>query len=304
MEIVPFGGWDRCARFVLGKVELLVTMEVGPRIIRFGTIDGPNELKEYADQMGKSGGAKYRSYGGHRLWIGPEDEVRTMQPDNDPVEHVTGGEWEAFRSKPDKFFMQKEIAVAVDKRRKAIRLRHRIYNRGAYDVKLTPWTITVMAENGECLFPHAPFQPHPQKLLPVRPLVLWSYTRLSDPRYTLGPGLVRLRHDTGGDNQKVGMPVEQGYAAYSNHGNLFLKRFGYVEGAEYPDLGCNFETFTRHDMLEIESLGPLQTVKAGAYAEHDETWYLVENVTTPEDTAQAASWLESIAKDRPHLADH
>jgi hypothetical protein len=183
-----------------------------------------------------------------------------MQPDNDPVEHVSGGDWEVFRSRPDKFFMQKEIAVALDKKRKAVLLRHRVYNRGAYDVRLAPWAITVMAPGGECLFPHAPFQPHPQRLLPVRPLVLWSYTRLNDPRYTLGAGLVRLRQDKNGDNQKVGMPVEQGYAAYANSGNLFLKRFSYDEKAEYPDLGCNFETFTRQDMLEMETLGPMQTV--------------------------------------------
>ena len=153
------------------------------------------------------------------------------------------------------------------------------------------------------MFPHAPFQPHPQRLLPTRPLVLWSYTDLSDDRYTLGPGLVRLRQDANGNNQKIGMPVAQGYAAYANHGNLFIKRFAYDEHAEYPDFGCNFETFTRQDMLEIESLGPLQKVSAGGYAEHCETWYLVEKAAPPEDTAEAAKWLDAIAKDRPHFAN-
>jgi hypothetical protein len=301
MDIVSYGGWDRCARFTIGKTELFVTLDVGPRIIRLAAKDGPNELKEYADQMGRTGGEKYRSYGGHRLWIGPEDEIRTMQPDNGAVEHGSGGQWEAFRSKPDKFLMQKEIAIALDKKRKAFRIRHRIYNRGAYDVKLAPWSITVMDEGGECLVPHASFQPHPQRLLPVRPLVLWSYTRLDDPRYTLGPGLIRLRHDPKGSNQKIGMPVAQGYAAYANHGNLFLKRFDFQDNVEYPDMGCNFETFTRQDMLEIESLGPMQTVAGGSCAEHFETWYLIENSTPPQDTAEATKWLDIIAKDRPHL---
>src|SRR5689334_13060607 len=99
MQEVPFGGWDRCARFAIGNLEMIVTLEVGPRIIRFGEAGGQNVLKEYADQMGKTGGDQYHSYGGHRLWIGPEDPVRTMQPDNDPVEHVSGGNWEVFRSK-------------------------------------------------------------------------------------------------------------------------------------------------------------------------------------------------------------
>ena len=30
--------------------------------------------------------------------------------------------------------------------------------------------------------------------------------------------------------------------------------------ATYPDLGCNFETFTNEEILEIESLGPLVTL--------------------------------------------
>ena len=302
MEIVPYGGWERCARFVVGKVELFVTMDVGPRVIRFGFVGGPNELKEYPDQMGKTCGEAYHSYGGHRVWIGPEDPVRTMQPDNDPVEHVTGGEWEAFRSRPDQFRMQKEMAIALDSKHQAIRLRHRIYNCGAYAVQLAPWTITVMEEGGECLFPHAPFGAQPTHLLPVRPFVLWAYTRLDDPRYVLGPGLVRLRQEKTGGNQKVGMPVEQGYGAYANRGHLFLKRFAYDFKATYPDFGCNFETFTREDMLEIESLGPLQTVEGGSYAEHYETWYLLENGTPPADTGEAAKWLEALARERPLLA--
>lgn len=302
MEVVPYGGWNRCARFVLGKIELLVTMDVGPRVIRLALMEGENELKEYASQMGQTGGQEYRSYGGHRLWIGPEDPVRTMQPDNDPVEHSVEGDWQVFRIEPDQFGMQKEMAVAVDESRQAFRLRHRVYNRGSEPKNpFTPWTITVMAPGGECLFPHAPFQPHPERLLPVRPLVLWSYTRLNDPRYTLGPGIVRFRHDPNGDNQKIGMPVEQGYAAYANHGNLFLKRFDYDSAADYPDFGCNFETFTRQDMLEVESLGPMQTVAQGAYAEHFETWYLLEGQAPPEDTAEAATWLAGIAADRPFL---
>lgn len=298
MEIVPYGGWARCARFVLGSVELIVTMDVGPRVIRYGYVGGPNELKEYADQMGKTGGDQYRSYGGHRLWIGPEDEVRTMQPDNDPVEHSEAGVWQVFSTKPDQFRMQKEMAVALDEERLAFRLRHRIYNLGAYDVMFAPWTITVMAPGGECIAPLHTFQPHSERLLPARQLVLWGYTNLSDPRYKIGQGVLVLRHDAEGDYQKVGMPVEQGHAAYANHGNLFLKRFGYDEEAEYPDLGCNFETFTRHDMLEVESLGPLEVVSGGEYAEHFETWYLLENQTVPDEPAD---WLRAIADERPLL---
>ncbi len=61
MELVAYGGWNRCARIVAGNTEAIVTLEVGPRIIRYGLIGGPNELVEYSKDMGKTGGDEYRS---------------------------------------------------------------------------------------------------------------------------------------------------------------------------------------------------------------------------------------------------
>jgi hypothetical protein len=297
MEIVPYGGWNRCARLVSGDTEMLVTLEVGPRIIRYGLIGGPNELVEYEKDMGKKGGDEYRSYGGHRLWIAPEDQVKTLQPENEAVEQREEEGWAIFTIKPDRFHLQKEIRVKPSEG--GFMIEHRIYNRGAYDVELAPWALTVMAPGGECLFPQAPFQPHSENFLPVRPLVLWSYTRMSDPRWTWGDRVVRLRHQDGGDPQKCGALVAQGYAAYANRGNLFLKRFPFDPDALYPDMDCNFETFTRHDMLEVESLGPLQFVEPGGAAVHEEAWYLIPNATPPEDDEQCGDWLEALAADRP-----
>src|SRR5947209_869066 len=96
MEIVSYGGWDRCARIVSGQIEMIVTLEVGPRIIRLGQIGGPNEFVEYPDEMGKRGGDEYRSYGGHRLWIAPEEMPKTYFPDNAPVEYEVDGQWHVF----------------------------------------------------------------------------------------------------------------------------------------------------------------------------------------------------------------
>jgi len=55
---------------------------------------------------------------------------------------------------------------------------------------------------------------------------------------------------------------------------MFVKRFGWVEGATYPDGGVNFETFSNEDFLELESLGPLVALDPGASASHEERWEL------------------------------
>ncbi|HZH99413.1 MAG TPA: hypothetical protein VEX38_10620 [Fimbriimonadaceae bacterium] len=297
METVSYGGWQ-CARLVSGKAELLVTLDVGPRVIRLGIIGGSNELHESDKDRGKKGGEEYRSYGGHRLWIAPEHPVRTLQPENEPVEHETEADWHIFRSKPDRFGIQKEIRITAPGD-EGFLLEHRIYNTGVYAVELAPWALTVMAAGGECVFPHASHQAHSENFLPVRPLVLWSYTDMADPRWTWGSQVVRLRQDRERGPQKVGAFVGQGYACYANHGNTFVKRFDADPGADYTDFGCNFETFTRQDMLEVESLGPMQVVDAGAYAVLNEGWRLFPGTTPPQSDEACAKWLEGLAHECP-----
>lgn len=60
---------------------------------------------------------------------------------------------------------------------------------------------------------------------------------------------------------KIGINNEDGWAAVVNHGQIFLKNFRMNIDGNYPDYGCNFETFTNGIFLECESLGELKTLK-------------------------------------------
>jgi hypothetical protein len=139
-----------------------------------------------------------------------------------------------------------------------------------------------MAEGGIGVFPQEPFQAHSENLLPVRPLVLWGYTNMDDERWNWGERLVRLAQRGVSSYQKIGAFVSAGWAAYINDGVMFLKRFPAIQ-ATYPDFGCNFEMFTRHDMLELESLGPLTSIAPGAHVDHHEEWHLLQDVGDTDD---------------------
>ena len=274
-EIISYGGWRNCIRLSDGRTELVATTDVGPRVIRFGFIGGPNLLKEYPEQLGRRGGKKWRIYGGHRLWTAPEDRRRTYTPDNDPVEWTWTRNILRLRTKADpQFGLAKElrIAYAADG---SVRLDHRIRNQGKRPIALAPWTLTVMAPGGEAIFPQEPYATHPDALLPVRPLVLWAYTKMDDPRWTWGENEIRLRQDPKAkDAQKVGFFSTRGWMAYRLNRQVFIKRHACATGATHPDMGCNVETFTNQDMLELETLGPLVNLKPGTHIEHSETWGL------------------------------
>lgn len=277
MEKMSYGGWPNCIRLSNGSIELIATTDVGPRVIRLGFVGGQNFFAEYPDQMGKTGGDEWRIYGGHRLWHAPEASPRTYAPDNDPVQtEWNGSTLKLIQAVEASTGIQKEMEITIESDADRISLVHRLINHNLWDVDLAPWTLTVMTKNGRAVYPQEPYRPHPEYLLPARPMVLWHYTDLSDPRWIIGPKYLQLRQDPrAATKEKVGLLNKQGWAAYVLGGEVFIKRFPYREGAEYPDYGCNFETFTDADMLEIESVGPLTRLHAGGGAvEHVETWHL------------------------------
>ena len=275
-ERVNYGGWPNCVRLSNDKMELIVTTDVGPRVIRTGFIGGQNLFKEAPEDMGKTGGDTWRGYGGHRLWHAPEAMPRTYFPDNGPVKYSWNGKTlKLVQAVETTTGMAKEIEITLAPAENKVTLVHRITNKGLWDVELSPWCLTVMAPGGRAIFPQEPFRPHPDYLLPARPVVLWHYTDMKDPRWIWGTQYIQLRQDPGrAIKQKVGLLNKQGWTAYYLKGDLFIKRFGFDPQGQYPDYGCNNEAFTNADMLEVETLGPLAKVAPEGSVEHTETWIL------------------------------
>jgi len=281
MEQIEFGGWPNCLRLANDQIELVATTDVGPRIIRLAFIGGRNLFKTFDATLGLSGGSEWRSYGGHRLWHAPETRPRTYAPDNGPVEHEWDGETLTLRGLERENGLEKEMMVTLDRSAPRVMVRHRITNRGPWAVELAPWSISVMAPGGRAILPHAEYRPHPDSLNPAGPLVLWYYTDMSDSRWNWGRRYIQLRQDPAATSaQKVGFLNTKGWAAYVLEGDAFVTRFPYIPDARYPDYGCNIQTFTNSEMLEMETLGPVSRIEPGGFVDHDEIWELRRGVVT------------------------
>lgn len=286
LEKVAYGGWPNCYHLSNHEVELIATTDVGPRLIRFGFIGGPNEFKEFDEEIGKTGGDEWRSYGGHRLWHAPEEEPRTYVPDNDAVELKEHDDFIRMRPPVEINGLQKEIDVSLVANSARARIVHRLFNRSQWPIECAPWALSVMAPGGVCVFPLPPRGGHPENLAPASSLTLWKFTDMSDARWMWGHKYIMLRQDESNESpQKVGASVVDGWAAYANSGRLFVKTFPFDAAARYADLGANFETFTNESMLEVETLGPLQNIAPGQAIEYIEEWALFRDVPTPQSEA-------------------
>jgi hypothetical protein len=75
-----------CLRLANDHAELILTLDVGPRVISYQVTGGKNVFKTTPEELGKSHEPHFVPRGGHRIWIAPENE-RTYAPDNVPVAH-------------------------------------------------------------------------------------------------------------------------------------------------------------------------------------------------------------------------
>jgi len=275
MEIVEFNGWRNNVRLSNGEVELIITRDVGPRVIRFGFTGEQNVFAEIDGQQGSGGEQEWMIRGGHRLWVAPEVKPQTYELDNSSIEieKIAGGIRTRQPAGPLTGVVKTmEISLADDVNR--VSVVHRLTNQGAEPVELAPWALSVMTTDGVAVIPMPEKIPHTERLTHNQEWSIWGYTDFSDPRWTFGSRYIFFRQDRALGPNKLGIAHREGWVAYLVNGFLFVKRFVRVAGAAYPDAGMNFETFSNEEFLELESLGPLVTLEPGAAATHEETWSL------------------------------
>jgi hypothetical protein len=305
LEKIAYRGWQNAYRMSNGTVELIVLADVGPRIISYGFVGSENQLHEVTDHAGLSGGTKFRLYGGHRLWVSPED-ASTYYPDNHTVSVSQPGDSVCFsapvESNPPGKGLQKDLEIRLAPHDSRVLLTHRITNASATAIELAPWAPTMMRGGGRAVLPLAPRAAmDDEHLLPVSQFAIWSYTDFSDPRWSFGSEYIQLRHDSspkGRFKEQMGgiyNPCE--WAAYHRDHFLFVKQARVVAGGRYPDFGCNFELFTNLDFLELETLGPMTELQPGESTVHEETWTLFRDVPKGNDE----DWIRSTVLPRTKL---
>lgn len=295
IDRTAFGGWANCLRIANDHAELIVTLDVGPRVLCYSHLPGgKNILKINAEELGKSGEDHFVSRGGHRIWLAPEDQ-RTYALDNAPVTHEllpAGVRLENAAVAP--WQIRKELTITLAPDTSVVTLEHRATNDGPEPATLATWGITVMEPGGLEIIPRPPLGEHPRDLLPNRIQVLWPYTNTADDRWRWGREFITLRQTAHSSPTKLGLMHRMKWVGYLTRHALFIKTFGYEEGATYPDFGCNFETFSNAHMLEIETLSPLRTLAPGESVGHTETWRLFGSIPEPHSLKEdaLADWLE------------
>lgn len=290
VEIKKIGGFGDLLRITNGIIDVDVSTAFGPHILYLGFCGGQNffhidtdgELFVDDEKMNLfEEGAVWKNYGGHRLWQSPEVLPRTYLPCNDPVEVEIKENGAVFKQKLFRHTNTKaEIEVVMSENEAKCEVIHRVTNKNAWSAKMALWALSVMEIGG------VEIVPMPTKdtgLVSNGVMGLWPYGKLNDERVHFGENFISLKPTKNTDKKfKIGLCNRENYAAYLMNDEMFVKRFEYVEGAEYPDGGMNFETYTDKNFLECETLGKYETLEYDQTAEYSEHWELYKGIKTPD----------------------
>lgn len=260
------------------RLEFL--LDVGPRIVRL-FLRGVDEnwLAELPDKRMKTPLGDYFFRGGHRLWYAPERMPVTYQPDNAgvAVEEIAGGV--RLHQPPEPLTgIRKSIEIHLHAQHAGLTLTHRIETSSMREIELAPWAITMLPLGGVALLPQNTQTIDDDGLLPNRNLVLWSYTRINDPRLEWRDDAVRVHARAQLPPCKIGYLNRAGWMAYWRKEILFVKRFAVNAGAWYPDFYCNAEVYCNDQFVELETLAPMHRLASKQMVEHIETWEFYRGV--------------------------
>ncbi|MDF2634001.1 MAG: hypothetical protein K0R78_875 [Pelosinus sp.] len=282
---VSFKNFGNCLELSNGRMDVVVTTEHGPRVIRVGFIGQENEFcddslvsnKTYNDE-------EWKMRGGHRLWHSPEYFPRTYIADNDPIEWklIENGNGVILTQKSEPWVqIQKSMEITLTTEGNKVKIKHQVTNKNAWPIELSAWAISVMAPGGKEIVPQST---RDTGLLGNRVIALWPYSKMNDHRVYWGEKYITVTQDSSAKQAfKFGISNEDGWAAYFNHGNVFIKRYAHIMGVKYPDFGVSYETYTNDFMVELESLSPLTRLEPEATLSHEEEWELIQGVPMPDN---------------------
>ena len=261
-----------------GAAEMIVVAGIGPRILSLRVTGGENLL--FVDRTAKVARGAWKIYGGHRVWLGPEAES-TYAADNAPCAvSVRRGEIMIEAPADPRTKLQK--ALAISGRAGRFHVRSIVRNTGSMLVSGGVWALTCIRPDAKVFFPWG--RPGAWQVKKICYWQTWGgahATNIASRQWQPGNDLFVI--DPTGEEGKVGTAGHEGWigATFPAARATFIKQFAYRADGVYADDGCAIECYTCAKFIELETLGPQQTLHPGESICHAETWTVRAALANP-----------------------
>ena len=288
-EIKDYLNYGKVIVISNGIVEAYITVDIGPRIIRYGFVGGRNIMNDNRAAVEPKDdkafekfygiGKKWEILGGHRIWISPENYPNSYYPDLDPVKYEITAFGAVFTPNAEiENGVQKQLEIKMSPDDSNMYVTMHVTNIANKPQEFSVWGLTVAATEGTLIIP---MNKNDTVLLANRNISVWPYTNLADERLKLSNRYVTLRQDRNiSQALKLGFDLNEAKLYYLLGDDIFVKQYEtHHPYKKYPDNNCSFETYTCDTFIEIESLSPLEFVEPNKTLSLTEHWSLYKNTS-------------------------
>ena len=308
MEIkeIDLEHFGHCVRMTNGILDLIVTVDFGPRIIHFGFSGEENILfcdpernyqipgtgSENTDDSART----FYYYGGHRVWLSYGRQPKEIFPDNDPVVYTILPEGVRFlQPKRKSTGIQAGFEIMMGDDAADVMVVHTAKNTSKETQPCGLWPVTMLAGEGIAILPQNTDSCNPFR--PNRTLVFWPDTDARDKRIFCGNRFLTIQKtEEARTPLKVGINNVIGWAAFVGQRFTFMKRFVHSPQGVYPDFGCSSEVCVEKDFTELQSLSPMYRVEPGQEIRHVENLsvYRTLNSIDPQNEDGIAKYMNHL----------
>lgn len=270
---------ERAVELRTRDCRLVAVTSNGPRIAFFGRPDGEN-LFYWAPGRHRRG--KWDLKGGHRLWTtrpGADEAEETYHPDNEACTVELAGRGFTVTAPVDAATqLQRGFRVRAHGAHR-VTVEHFVHNTGPMLWSGGLWALTCTAPRAATIYSAPLGDGSAWDHATVVAFRTWGGGHggvgFEDPQFSTTRDQFVLR-PSGRENKRM-LQADAGIMAMHDpeRGTLFVKHAAYEPGANYP-LGTNLAFYVGPEnfMVEMETMGPLVTLKPGATLHHCETWCL------------------------------
>ncbi len=301
-----YKNFGRCLHLENDIIELYVTIDVGPRIIHMSYIGEENLFFTDLDRKYKSLAperikqvygeeSEYFFYGGHRVWLSPQDGAFTNPPDNDEVQYSTTINGAIFfQNKQWDIGVALTMEIIMDKNNPEFSVRASYQNISMNPKFFSVWQLSQMVPGGLEIFPLSTQNfgtiDFDRYFFPDRTISFYPFTDINDPRLIIDNNYASLKQDSKNNNQfKMASVNRNGWSMYAVNDIVIILRYNHIPGENYPDGGSSFATYTNSDFLELETMGVWKLIPPGVSTTNIQNFIIRKtNMSIPDPSERSA----------------
>lgn len=283
MKEIVYKHYGSCISINNKTIELIVTVEKGPRIISLGFVGKDNILyndteqtyhflnKEISQICGQT--ARHHLYGGHRFYLSPSHLPEARYPDNEPVVYSIDDDGVTFQAPTQKSSnIQLSCKIMLNETGSDFMIIHTATNNSAENKQVALCTTTMMNPNGYAIMPQ---NEGSDIFVSNRVYVYWPFTRLHDPRFYMDDSFMTVQQDPSLKYPfKMGYNNTQGWMSYVIGDTVLSKRYVHDPKAVYPDNGSSSQIYSCKDFLELTVQSPMYRISPEETVKHVENFSL------------------------------